>query len=87
MLQFCGPAILKGAFACGILQNNAGYGFISELVEKNGFKSTPHLDSYVAEQNRKKIEDEELFIIKEMTRRINIVTEAVCSSYKSASYD
>ena len=86
-LQFRGPNILKGAFARGILQNNAGHGYISDLVLKNGYKGNLYLTSYVAEQNRKKIKDEELFLNKEMTRRVNVVKEAVGSSYKSAMFN
>lgn len=92
--QFRGPELLKGAFARGILQNNAGMGYLKKLVEDNGYKSTPYLTDYIVTLDKKRIEDEEEYGCKEIRRRLEMVRVAKRisaaepeGSYKSGTYD
>ena len=89
--QFRGPEILKGAFARGILQNNAGNGYLKLLTEQNGFKPTLFLTQYIVFQDKKRIEDEEAYMKREMDRKIEVVKVATGaaseSSYKSGQFD
>lgn len=89
--QFRGPEVLVGAFARGIMKNNAGCGYIFHMVENNGFKATANLTQYIIEQDKKRIEGEETYQKKEIGRRVKIVKEAITgpedSAYKSGAYN
>ena len=80
--------MLRGAFARGILQNNAGLSYLKDIVGQNGFKATPYLTHFIAVVDKKRIESEEVFASREYKRRIGIVKAATAeSSFKSGQFD
>ena len=57
ILQVRGHAILKGAFAREIIQNNSGHGYLRELIEVNGFLPTVCITNYIVEMDKRRIEE------------------------------
>ena len=61
------------------------------MTEQHGFKPTLFLTQYIVFQDKKRIEDEEADMKREMDRKIEVVKVATGaaseSSYKSGQFD
>ena len=89
-LQFRGPALLRGAMARGIAQNNSGTSYLVSLLEANKFESNDNTRLYVAKVDRKRIEAEEAYYKQDVDKRKRLCRTQLNTTkvqYKSANFD